>query len=453
MRRADVLDKITIRWSAGIAAALALQAILLSALFWWQTVSAGQADLGRELSEDCAALSRLSADRLADAIGDRVNGDLHRTGFIGLFDRDGRPTMGNILTPPPELRAGTGPHRVTLRRADPAGVAPDEAEAVACRTAGGDLLVIGRDLDFYQMIQHLVWRALMLSILPAAALAVLGGIVLARRGQARVRRFRFHLDEITDGGLKARLPVRGGEDEFDLISAGVNQMLGRIETLMAELRGVGDDIAHELRTPLTRLRAKLERGGDAVSSPEDVRLLVDGAISDIDQALHVIGALLRIRAIEQGVRRGNFEPVDLGSVLRTAVELYQPIAESKGVALSERIAPDRIVRGDPDLLMEALANLLDNAVKFTPAGGSVRAELAETPSGLRVLVSDDGPGIDPGEREAVFRRFHRSRARDAPGHGLGLSLVAAIAHLHGFAVSIQPSERGCSIAIDCPAAT
>ena len=213
---------------------------------------------------------------------------------------------------------------------------------------------------------------------------------------------------------------------------------------------VGDNIAHDLRTPLTRVRIRLERGREHAATLEELRAVTEQAIAGLDQSLTTITALLRITEIEHSRRREGFSDVHLAPLIREAGDLYDPIAENKGVTLRVEALDGAAVRGDRDLLFEAVANLVDNAVKFTPEGGSVNLTLLHQQGGTVIRVSDTGPGIPEIEREAVTQRFYRSdQSRNIKGLGLGLSMVAAIIKLHGFRFTISPGP-GCTAEIACP---
>jgi signal transduction histidine kinase len=221
---------------------------------------------------------------------------------------------------------------------------------------------------------------------------------------------------------------------------------------MHEIRDVGDEIAHDLRTPLTRVRARLERARDGAATREELVEAADRAIAGIDQTLAIITALLRIAEIEHRERRVSFREIDLAEVVREAAELYEPIAEEKGLTLATE-AGSVPVYGDRDLLLEATVNLVDNAVKFTPAGGKVWLSALKTPGGPVLRVADTGPGIEESEREAVLRRFYRTdKSRHTDGTGLGLSLVAAIARMHGFSLNIRGGDPGCVVELGCATA-
>ncbi len=227
-------------------------------------------------------------------------------------------------------------------------------------------------------------------------------------------------------------------------------MLDEMETMIHALAGVGNDIAHDLRTPLTRARLALERGRTNATTLVQLQTVADKAIAGIDQSLAIITALLRLAEIENSRRSAGFGSVPLHEMLREVCDIYEPIAENKNIALQVQVADRLNVRGDRDLLIEALANLVDNAIKFTPEGGRVDMELLRGKGEAIVRVTDTGYGISEQEREAVLRRFYRSdKIRNTPGVGLGLNLVAAIVKLHGFRLAIFPGQ-GCRVEISCP---
>ena len=226
----------------------------------------------------------------------------------------------------------------------------------------------------------------------------------------------------------------------------------QLEEALQEAKVVGDNIAHDLRTPLTRVRIRLERGREHAATLEEMRAVADQAIAGLDQSLTTITALLRITEIEHSRRREGFSDVHLAPLIREAGDLYEPIAENKGVTLWVEASEGATVHGDRDLLFEAVANLVDNAVKFTPEGGRVELALLHQEGETVIRVSDSGPGISEAEREAVTQRFYRSdKSRNTKGLGLGLSMVAAIIKLHSFHLRISASP-GCTAEIACPRA-
>ncbi|WP_245318258.1 HAMP domain-containing histidine kinase [Bradyrhizobium sp. DOA1] len=289
----------------------------------------------------------------------------------------------------------------------------------------------------------MVGQALALGVLPAFCLCVLAGAWLSVRAQKRVEEVNQRVQRIVAGELRERLPEGSADDPFARLARIVNGMLDEMETMINALAGVGNDIAHDLRTPLTRARLALERGRTHATTLAQLQEVTDKAIAGIDQSLAIVTALLRLTEIENNRRTAGFGNVVLDEILREVCDVYEPIAEDKGIALGVVIDRGVQVWGDRDLLFEAIANLVDNAVKFTPAGGRVKLELESDDRTALVRVSDTGPGIHEQEREAVLRRFYRSdKIRNTPGVGLGLSLVAAIVKLHGFRLIIGSAPGG-----------
>jgi signal transduction histidine kinase len=253
------------------------------------------------------------------------------------------------------------------------------------------------------------------------------------------------------GRLGERLPVRGSGDELDKVSASVNRMLEMIEGLVEEIRGVGDSIAHDLRTPLARIRMKLERSRDESRTPAEFQAAADRAIVLLDHTLGVVGAILRIGEIEHGRRRAAFSEVDLSAILRDVAELYAPMSAEKSIQINVESSADARVDGDRDLLIEALGNLVDNAIKFAPPETDISLFLERRGPCALIRVTDHGPGIAEAERTRVLQRFYRlDKSRTVEGSGLGLSLVAAVIKLHGFTLRIGDADPGCVIEIICP---
>jgi signal transduction histidine kinase len=220
-------------------------------------------------------------------------------------------------------------------------------------------------------------------------------------------------------------------------------MLDRIATLMAGVRGVSDAIAHDLRTPIARARGKLEESLHTATTEEEWRAAVEQGIHDLDNISRVFQALLRIAEAEAGARRAAFAPLDLPAVLHDAAEFYEAMAEARDQRLETDLPEHLTLVGDRDLLLQAVANMLDNAIKFTPEGGVVRLEARQDDAGIEVAVSDTGPGLPPEERDRATDRFFRADAsRGTPGSGLGLSLVRAVAQLHGGDLVLEDARPG-----------
>jgi signal transduction histidine kinase len=392
----------------------------------------------------------VSADRRIQEIKAQLEEDPRRIKLVGLFGANGERIAGDIDGLPQGLRPDAGPQQLSAIRVDMMGREHQTARMLAHRFDSGETLVVGRNIDEIAVLTKVVERALALGLIPAVCLAIAAGAVLSFRAQKRVEEVNRRVRRIVAGELRQRLPTRGVDDPFDRLAIIVNGMLDEIEALVQSMAGVGDDIAHDLRTPLTRVRVRLDRCRQNARSIEELRAAVDQGIVGLDQCLAMITALLRISEIEHSRRLAGFSQVQLAEVVREVGNLYEPIAEDKHVALTVQAGENVMVRGDRDLLFEAIANVVDNAIKFTPRGGRVDLSVLHGSTEAIVRVRDSGPGIAASEREFVVRRFYRAdKSRREPGLGLGLSLVNAIAKLHGFRLSISGGP-GCVVEIAGP---
>ncbi len=447
----EALRTTSVRWSVAIALVLLLQSAVLSGLFYFWTVRSSVGEVDSGLVSDCMAFENFKPRALANAVRHMVAADVHRTKMVGVFDAQGNVLAGNIAVLPAILLRQSRPMNVGLIRTDPPIAVPDQNRAIACPTSGGGHVVFAYDMDELQYIHGLIERALVLVTAPAILVAVVLGMFLSWRAQGHFRKVQAAIEDVMEGRLQRRLPVRSSIDPFDRLSSSVNTMLDRLEEAVDDLRALGDDIAHELRTPLMRLRARLERGHQDAATPRQFHQVGERALRDIDHALSIISGILRIRELDEGKRGANFGRVNVAELVHDAADLYAPSAEVRRITIRVDAGLAAYVIGDHDLLMEAICNLLDNAIKFTPVGGEVRCSLTSIGHvATSVRVIDTGPGIAQDDREAVFRRFHRGLGHSSvPGHGIGLSLVAAIVRLHGFSLQIRDEGPGLDISILC----
>jgi signal transduction histidine kinase len=440
----------TFRWTLVVSGAFALCILLMFGFVYWQTSLFMIARVDSVISQEASLMVTEAPEQRLDAIEARLRQDPRRVRIGGLFDVDGDLIAGNMDALPPDLQIDAAVKSVEVIRLDNRGREQQTVRAVARSLSDGGVIVIGRNIDEFAEIATIVERALALGLIPALGLGLAAGVLLSVRAQKRVEEVNERVQRIVAGELRQRLPTRGHDDAFDKLAGIVNGMLDEMEALITGIKGVGDDIAHDLRTPLTRVRVSLERGRENAQTLPDLRAVVDRAISGVDQSLAIITALLRISEIEHSRRLAGFGKVALADLIREVGDLYEPIAEDKQVVLAVKTDVEAFVHGDRDLLFEAVANLLDNALKFTPEGG--RVELSLTRLGEEVIVRaiDTGPGVSVSERDIVARRFYRSdKSRHTQGLGLGLSLVTAIVKLHGFRFSIS-SGPGCVAEIACP---
>lgn len=451
MRLPDFARTTTFRWTLGVAGAFVLCITLLFGFVYWQTAIYMTSRVDGLIKQELRVFAEDSPERRLTAIEDRLRQDPRRIRIAGIFAADGSRVTGNVESVPAGLVPDV-PTNAVVVRIDNRGRESLNVRMAVHRLPDGEVLVFGRNIDELGQIADIVGRALALGLFPAFALAVVIGTILSRRAHQRLLEVNRRIQRIVAGDLRQRLPTLGRDDPFDQLAVSVNGMLQEMEALIHEIAGVGDDIAHDLRTPLTRVRVRLERGRDHAATLEDLRAVVDQAIAGLDQSLAIITALLRIAEIEHARRLDGFNQIRLAPLVREVGDLYDPIAEDKHVTLRVDAAEEATVHGDRDLLFEAVANLVDNAVKFTPEGGHVNLALLREDGKAVIRVQDTGVGIEDAERQSVTKRFYRSdKSRRSDGLGLGLSLVAAIVKLHGFRFTIA-SGPGCTAEIAFPRA-
>jgi signal transduction histidine kinase len=450
MRQPQFMRSNTFRWALAVAGLLALLVFVLFGFIYWKTDDYLVARSDTAVATQLNYIAGLPKERQLEAIDQDLKQDARGVHYAGLFGADGRKIAGNLERFPPGLTMNDSVQGISVVRAPPAAPETRVIRAIARRMPNGEALVIGRDVDEAREISHVVSQALALGLLPAFCLCLLAGAWLSMRARKRVEEVNQRVQRIIAGDLRERLPHRDVDEPFSKLAAIVNGMLDEMETMIHALAGVGNDIAHDLRTPLTRARLTLERGRTNAATLEQLQAVADKAIANIDQSLTIITALLRLAEIENSRRSSAFGNVPLYEMLREICDIYEPIAENKNIDLRVEVRHRLSVRGDRDLLLEAVANLVDNAIKFTPEGGKVEIELLRGDNETIIRVTDTGSGISEQEREAVLRRFYRSdKIRNTPGVGLGLNLVAAIVKLHGFRLAIH-SDRGARLEIICP---
>jgi signal transduction histidine kinase len=446
----EILRTSTFRWACVASGAFAVFVVVLFGFIYWKADRYLVARSDQVISLQLNVVSALPFERKVDAIEYQLAEDPRGVQFAGLFRPDGSRIAGNLARPPAPLKLDATAQSVELVKAGAGENQTRRVRAIGRQLPGGDVLVIGRNVDEAMELATVVSQALALGLIPALLLCLAIGVLLSMRAERQLAGINRRVSRIVAGNLRERLPHRDSDDPFSKLAAIVNRMLDEIETLIQALAGVGNDIAHDLRTPLTRARLTLERGRDNAETLQQLQTVTDKAIGGIDQSLAITTALLRLAEIENSRRSAAFARVALADILREIGDLYEPIAEIKGIALHIDAIHTPTVDGDRDLLMEAIANLVDNALKFTPEGGRVEVALLRGDGEDILRVRDTGPGISEEERDAVLRRFYRSdKLRSVRGLGLGLSLVAAIVKLHEFRLTIVPGA-GCVIEIASP---
>jgi signal transduction histidine kinase len=448
MRVPEILRTPTFRLVGIFSGAFILGILILFLFVYLQSAYFETRAIDSFVEREIAALSKTDTDELIRDVADTTLANENGIAYAAMFARGGERQSGNISSLPPGLPLDGHAHEVRITAADTLN--SSTVRAAATRLPDGRVIVIARDIEELHELERIVRRALLLGAIPAVGFALCAGIAMSWREVRRVRLMHEAAAHILQGKLGERLPVNRSADDVDRLAMAVNRMLDEIERLLDEVRGVGDSIAHDLRTPLTYVRARLERTRDAAPSVAELENSIDVAVAGLDQTLGIITALLRITEIEEGNRRAAFADIDLARMARDVAELYGPIAENARIELVVTAPEPRIVRGDRDLLIEAIANVLDNAIKFAPLDSRIDLAVVDGAEGPIVRVRDRGPGIPPEELQSVLKRFYRGdKSRHLPGSGLGLGVVSAVMTLHRFRVAIDDAHPGCRFDLIC----
>ena len=358
-----------------------------------------------------------------------------------LEEPTGEVIAGNI----PPFHGGEGRFDLKVPRPNSPSVA---VHAHGITLVDHEYLMVGVDAVPRREMRRFILRLFEWSSAITLVLAVAGGALMSGSLLRRIETISQTARGIMAGDFSRRIPARGTGDEFDHLVESLNAMLERNEAAMESVRRVSHDIAHDLRTPLTRLRQRLDLAQRRAQSVDEWRRAAEGCISDMDAILETFGGLLRIAQIESGMPAHRFTKVDLSELLRTVVEVYQPMAEGKEQRFTADVASELRVWGDRELLTQMIANIIENAMKHSPMGESIGLVATGLPGAMVVVVSDSGPGIPAEERGRVFRRFYRlERSRSTPGSGLGLSLVEAIAALHQVGIQLTDNRPGLRVTL------
>ncbi|RZF64704.1 HAMP domain-containing histidine kinase [Sphingomonas populi] len=444
LRLREIRKTSTFRLTALLGVVFALGVAALLGLIYALSAHELTARSDRILQREAARLQAVSAEALPDRIITEIRHNASGLTLFGLQSHDGTHIAGNL-----RVSTDLGFNRPTNIREKPGAHGP--LRVLAIRATTGETILIGRDIAPIVDLRH---RMLALLLASGAAMVVLVfgvGFVLSLAPLRRVRDLQAASREIAGGRLDRRMPISKRGDELDLFAGTVNAMIEEVERVVAQVKGVTDAIAHDLRTPLAHVRGQLQRAITLADTDPRIVRLAEAATADLDLVLERFAALLRISELEARGRHAGFAVVPVAPMLAAAYDLYEPLAEDAGVRLNHAAAPDATITCDSKLLFEAVSNLLDNAIKFTGVGGDVWLSTEIDDGFVTIVVRDNGPGLAAGERQAALRRFYRgTEATGIPGTGLGLSVVAAIVHLHGFDLELGDGAPGLTVRIRCP---
>lgn len=449
-------SSLILRYLVGYAATFALLVFVVLALASWTTIGRHEEQADSAIQEEARRLRGELVGRSETqmaAVVTRSSASGGRRTLYMLATERREYLAGNVPTWPDVAEGRTNAENGELQEfALPAGSAATQARGTAIVLPSGHRLLVARDLSEAAALRRVVIVSLLATLAVTVLLGVGGGVVLSRRLSARLEDLSRNSDAILDGDLSRRMPVSSRGDEFDALAESLNRMLDRIEQLMDGMRAVSESIAHDLRSPISRMRSRIEV---ALMQPPDAQAYGDvlrQTIRDVDAVLGMFNALLTIALAESGAPRERFADVDLKALAADVVETFEPVAEEAGLRLAlEASDGPAIVRGERQLLAQALGNLLDNAVKYVPSGGRVTVRVRPGDASTRLEVADDGPGVPAEFRARAFERFTRvETSRTTPGSGLGLSLVRAVARLHGGDVTLGDASPGLVVGIELP---
>lgn len=440
------------RVALGYALVYALLAGSALGAFYWATSRYVDAQLDAGLREDFQSLrdryQRSGLTGLQALMQARLESGITEGRFYLLADRDGVKLAGNLTGWPPEDPLPlTGEVQVVWVEDD---IIPDPSyrddaywPVIGTEFPDGTRLVVARSIQQAEELHVYSLYALYTLLGVLVLLALTMGLLMGNSLLQRIDRITATAQRIMSGDLGQRMPVSARCDEFDSLSERLNEMLDRIEQLIQGMRTVTDNVAHDLRTPLNRLRNRLEVTLLEPRDTTEYRQAMESAISDAEQLLRTFNAILQISQADAGTVRAGMDTLDLARLAREITDLYRPAAEDAGLDLEVAAEEPVPVTGNRHLLGQALGNLLDNAVKYTPRGGSIHVSAHWEGDHAELTVSDTGPGVAPDARERVLRRFVRLEgARETPGNGLGLSLVDAIARQHGAVLELRSNAPG-----------
>ncbi len=446
-----MLRSASFKMASVYAALFSLSAAVFMLFIWWATAGLLERQVESAIRADAQILSEHWLEgglaSLVVNIHERLDQDIDNAALYLLEDAAGNHLAGNIEHWPPAITSTSLWYELPVSRGGTRGL----AEMRAFELPGGDRLLIGRDIRGRDMLRRLLGQTLLYALLLVFVLSMVGVIVVRNLFHRMVSNVADTTSRIAAGELGERVKLIGTGDEFDQVAETINDMLDRIARLMDGVRQVSNSIAHDLRTPITRARGLLEDALAHERHPDELRAAIEHAVDNLDDITKVFEALLRISEIEAGSRRSAFGLFDLAPLLSTLGEFYAALAEEGGATVEVEAPASLEVRGDRALLQQAIANLLDNAVKFSRRGGVVRLGAAIIGGRAVVSVVDDGPGMPPEDLARATERFFRGEtARSTPGSGLGLALVLAVVQLHGGELRLEDAGPGLAARIVLP---
>jgi heavy metal sensor kinase len=443
------------------AVTCAILSIAAFLIFYQLMISNINARTDNALTEKLNEYSSLLASKGVAALREEIHREVQSAGtgkvFLRLLTIDGKEIVSSDLGPWQEI----GISRIALKRLAEGGPVFEtfklpggkhNARVIYGIAGAGMVLQIGRSLKDDEEILEDFRQAFRTAIAVVLTLVALGGWFMARRSLSGVREVTRTAMAISDGAMEKRVPLTGRGDEIDRLSQTLNHMLDRIQSLITEMREVTDNIAHDLKSPVTRIRGLAEVTLTTGRSLDEYQAMAASTVEECDRLLGMINTMLEISEFEAGVATLNITNVDISTLIEEACDLFQPLAEDKGLVIKAKVPPQSLLSGDKRKLQRVATNLLDNAIKYTSAGGTITISVDEGEKGVIISVSDTGRGIAADDIPHIFDRFYRAdKSRSEPGAGLGLSLVLAIVRAHGGDIRVStPPGAGSTFTVVLP---
>ena len=468
-RFAQVWRTSTVRLTATFIAIFIVCAILLMAFIGWQSSVQIQRQHTDDIDREIRQFQRIETNQGIRALAFAVNrlSSQPGPGIYFLGDAAGLYLLGNVTDVPAEVVINPGVYSFDYERPNPLGddVAEEgrsrrQSEGIAVvrsiELVNGMRLVVGRDVVERRGYSAIILQSFMVGVAGIVLFSLIAGGITARRVLRRIDTIQQTSTKIMSGNLSERVPVTKRNDEFDALATNLNAMLDRIEQLLQGLKEVTDNVAHDLKTPLTRLRNQAEAALRDTASVETREQALETVIAESDRLIQTFNALLMIARVEAGAPSGALSEINISEIVADVAELYGPVAEDEGIAVETRVAEDVTLKANRELIGQAMVNLLENAMKYARPedgiSGRIDVSLNNEADRVRISVADNGPGIPDGDRKRVLERFVRlEKSRSEPGSGLGLSLVNAVARLHGGTFRIEDNAPGVRAVLEFPA--
>ena len=468
-RFAQVWRTSTVRLTATFIAIFIVCAILLMAFIGWQSSVQIQRQHTDDIDREIRQFQRIETNQGIRALAFAVNrlSSQPGPGIYFLGDAAGLYLLGNVTDVPAEVVINPGVYSFDYERPNPLGddVAEEgrsrrQSEGIAVvrsiELVNGMRLVVGRDVVERRGYSAIILQSFMVGVAGIVLFSLIAGGITARRVLRRIDTIQQTSTKIMSGNLSERVPVTKRNDEFDALATNLNAMLDRIEQLLQGLKEVTDNVAHDLKTPLTRLRNQAEAALRDTASVETREQALETVIAESDRLIQTFNALLMIARVEAGAPSGALSEINISEIVADVAELYGPVAEDEGIAVETRIAEDVTLKANRELIGQAMVNLLENAMKYARPedgiSGRIDVSLSKEADRVCISVADNGPGIPDGDRKRVLERFVRlEKSRSEPGSGLGLSLVNAVARLHGGTFRIEDNAPGVRAVLEFPA--